>query len=569
MDTPLDPYRDWLGIESKQRPLTLYQLLQLDPGESRTEHIEKAANGQIAAIRKFLSGPNARLARRTLYELESAKQCLLDPTTKRNYDDASRSGDAAKPIASATVVRTTGEARESSPPAIAKVSLNRAALDELSLSSVASLLDEVLPLAEEPPSVDPRLAALGIIPKPPVSARREAGKKIAVIVLAVAIPTSIAGVLLWLAIRWFDGPVVATAPQRTQPDANVANATAPAPFESVAPRDASHSASPQDPTAVSTPIDAPTVAVQPQSNFPGSASLPQRASPQLSASGNGDGAIVGATPQIRPSGLSPISPATTVATSPRHGSLLGPANPPVSGQTIETAPGNLSSWSVDLGKDVANLPIEDGNVPKTATTVLELLELKGFPIEPDLMTGPISEAGKPLRLVLRAADPRVEIRMQISGEPGNRTLSIRPVIVDSGTEGPTIPLTDDRINTMAAKLPAEFDAAKQKLDAVSADCDGLEREVDRLSKIPLNFPTEAANRDYAVRTALDQLRRLTVQRTNLEHSVERLQRRVAQLPALIALQRKIDRVATIRFRVFANVDGHQVELLGKVNALGR
>jgi hypothetical protein len=281
--------------------------------------------------------------------------------------------------------------------------------------------------------------------------------------------------------------------------------------------------------------------------------------------GSGDDAITGATQQPSRLGFPPLSAAdTAVGSPPKHGSLLGPSNALAKSVAVEEGPRNLSPFVVDLDKDVSNLPIDDSKVPKDSVALLEILELRGFPTEPEMLPGAIvAEGGKPLRLVLRAAEPRVEIRLAISGERRNRMLSIRPAIVDGGEDGAAMTFTNDRVNTMMAKLPGELAAARQKFNGITADCQGLQLEITRLSNIPLNNATEAAGRDYAVRQALERLRRLTIQRANLEHAGERLERRAAQLPALVALRSRIDRVAVIRFRIYADIGAHQVELLEK------
>jgi len=560
LETPLDPYRDWLGIQQKQRPLTMYQLLGLDPAESSSEQIEKAAGLQIAKLQKLLSGSNARLARRTLYELESARQCLLDPATKRSYDEGPRAGAVGPAIVTPESFGLTPDRDEASPPRLSSESRNTPALDALSRSSVESLLDEALPAAEEIPSPAANLAALGILPKSPALARRDARKKVAVVILAIAMPISAVMGLMWLAIRWFDGPSVATTPLQTSAGANAATSAGLPTFEPVGPPDASQSPSPQNPIAVSRQGEEPRTTSRPEQN-PANRAAPATLQPTWTQV---NGAVTSPSQQTHPASSSPSSSAATVAaSSPRHGSLLGPSEPAAKAATVD-GPRSLSPLVVDLDKEVRNLPIEDVNVPKTAATVLEILELSGFPTEPEMIPGAINvETSKPLRLILRAADPRIEIRLTLSGEYGNRILSVRPVIVDGGAEGPTIPFTNSHIDTMASKLPGEFETTRQKFNAVNDDCNALEQEINRLSNIQLNNPTEAANRDYTVRAALERLRRLDVQRTNLGHAAERLERRLGQLPAIVALRQKIDHAATIRFRVFADVNGHQVDLLGK------
>ena len=75
-----DPYRDWLGITEPRRPLSYYQLLNLPRFEADGAVVELAADRQIAEVRGLVDGPHARLARRTLFELEAAKKWRFEPS---------------------------------------------------------------------------------------------------------------------------------------------------------------------------------------------------------------------------------------------------------------------------------------------------------------------------------------------------------------------------------------------------------------------------------------------------------------------------------------------------------
>ncbi|HEV2971296.1 MAG TPA: trypsin-like peptidase domain-containing protein [Pirellulales bacterium] len=107
MDKPFDPYRDWLGIQAAQRPLSYYQLLRLGPFETDAAVIARAADRQIETVRAFISGPNSRLARRTLFELESAKKCLLDPASKRAYDESLRGRRIVQPLKDGSIATSS------------------------------------------------------------------------------------------------------------------------------------------------------------------------------------------------------------------------------------------------------------------------------------------------------------------------------------------------------------------------------------------------------------------------------------------------------------------------------
>ncbi|MEN6449922.1 MAG: hypothetical protein ABFC96_05460 [Thermoguttaceae bacterium] len=108
MDTksPLDVYRDWLGIADPERPLTNYQLLGLTQFSDRGDEIERRAQEQLDKLRQFTKGEHSLQAKRLAFEIESAKACLLNPAAKAAYDAAlrsrGRSDDRPRPAPAAT-----------------------------------------------------------------------------------------------------------------------------------------------------------------------------------------------------------------------------------------------------------------------------------------------------------------------------------------------------------------------------------------------------------------------------------------------------------------------------------
>src|SRR5262245_57080351 len=89
-DTAFDPYAAWLGIEAAQRPPTYYQLLEIEPSESRAEVIADAAKRQIEFVETKKSGVYEGSALRLLDELAAARNCLLNPAARLAYDAALR-----------------------------------------------------------------------------------------------------------------------------------------------------------------------------------------------------------------------------------------------------------------------------------------------------------------------------------------------------------------------------------------------------------------------------------------------------------------------------------------------
>ena len=83
-----DPYLQWLGIRSPERPPNHYRLLGVEPFESDASVIETAADRQMAHVRTFQHGKDADLSQQILNELATAKVCLLDGKSKFEYDTA-------------------------------------------------------------------------------------------------------------------------------------------------------------------------------------------------------------------------------------------------------------------------------------------------------------------------------------------------------------------------------------------------------------------------------------------------------------------------------------------------
>jgi anaphase-promoting complex subunit 4/WD40 domain-containing protein len=99
---PFDPYHKWLAIPTTQRPPTHYQLLGVAPGESDVEVIEEAAIRQTTHVRAYQVGPNAESCARLLNEIAKARQVLVDPRKRKEYDQNLAASElpkkAAKPI---------------------------------------------------------------------------------------------------------------------------------------------------------------------------------------------------------------------------------------------------------------------------------------------------------------------------------------------------------------------------------------------------------------------------------------------------------------------------------------
>ena len=81
-----DPYHKWLGIPKAQRPPTYYQVLGLAQGETDVEVIEEAAIRQTTHLRAYQVGPHAADCTRLLNEVSAARQVLVNPQKRQDYD---------------------------------------------------------------------------------------------------------------------------------------------------------------------------------------------------------------------------------------------------------------------------------------------------------------------------------------------------------------------------------------------------------------------------------------------------------------------------------------------------
>ena len=85
-EAAFDPYHRWLGISKAHRPPTHYQLLSLSQGESDVEVIEEAAIRQTTHLRAYQVGPHADDCTKLLNEVSAARQVLVNPQKRQEYD---------------------------------------------------------------------------------------------------------------------------------------------------------------------------------------------------------------------------------------------------------------------------------------------------------------------------------------------------------------------------------------------------------------------------------------------------------------------------------------------------
>ncbi|HEX3315984.1 MAG TPA: hypothetical protein VHR72_13890, partial [Gemmataceae bacterium] len=116
-EVAFDPYHKWLGIPKAQRPPTHYQILGLAQGETDAEVIEEAAIRQTTHLRAYQVGPHADDCTKLLNEVSAARQILVNPQKRQDYDSklaqfaakqaAAQPGNgAAKPAVAAPIVES-------------------------------------------------------------------------------------------------------------------------------------------------------------------------------------------------------------------------------------------------------------------------------------------------------------------------------------------------------------------------------------------------------------------------------------------------------------------------------
>lgn len=82
----IDVYRDWLGIQEPNRPLTYYQILRLNQFEDNVTLVRDQYRKINAHVRKYATGEYYEESQVLLNELAKAMLCLTDATRKLEYD---------------------------------------------------------------------------------------------------------------------------------------------------------------------------------------------------------------------------------------------------------------------------------------------------------------------------------------------------------------------------------------------------------------------------------------------------------------------------------------------------
>jgi len=117
MSEAFDPYRQWLGVPSGQRPPNHYALLGLSLFEQDPEAISNAADRQMAYVRTHQTGPHAAVTQQLLNELAAARLCLLSPAKKSQYDAELRAKQPVPTPAPLPLAPARAEQRVAAQPA--------------------------------------------------------------------------------------------------------------------------------------------------------------------------------------------------------------------------------------------------------------------------------------------------------------------------------------------------------------------------------------------------------------------------------------------------------------------
>lgn len=110
MSSEFDPYSEWLGVASEERPPDYYSMLGVDPGDSSTDRIQTAFADAVARVRIYQVGARGTEAQRVLDELSTAFRVLSTPQSRREYDAQLASGDPWQQVVSLLKGYVNGDA---------------------------------------------------------------------------------------------------------------------------------------------------------------------------------------------------------------------------------------------------------------------------------------------------------------------------------------------------------------------------------------------------------------------------------------------------------------------------
>lgn len=86
VNLPFDPYVEWLGISTTQRPPDYYTLLGLHSTRASSEEVERAFATALARVRVYQVGARSAVALKLVDELSAAFRVLGNVDQRREYD---------------------------------------------------------------------------------------------------------------------------------------------------------------------------------------------------------------------------------------------------------------------------------------------------------------------------------------------------------------------------------------------------------------------------------------------------------------------------------------------------
>jgi hypothetical protein len=215
---------------------------------------------------------------------------------------------------------------------------------------------------------------------------------------------------------------------------------------------------------------------------------------------------------------------------------------------------------IDLDQETIKLPLDQDDAGET-TVELEILKTDGLTPTPHLPTGAQKLSfSVPLRLVLHETEPRIEIRFLLKSVNGQRLLAVSPIFAE--TTGTTLPFTNQRVGALSARLPDQVADLRARIGGLDNQIQDLKLAGTNLVKYSPATVAEDAQKTIRLQQMQKELNRLIAQEASLVKSLGPLERRLAMLPSLAELRRRIHNRVGISFQVSSSAkNGSRTVLL--------
>lgn len=223
MSSNFNPYHEWLQVQFDGVQPNHYQLLGLSELESDSAKIVQAAGEKLSLLRSVRPGEHINEWTRLIDELNSAKTCLTDATSKAAYDLALQNGQplptptAAPPTATPpAAVPTTAAPPSATPPTTTP--------PVATTPPIAKVIAEA-PLQSPPPAAtikepEPKPEFSGVQKSTTSIGRRKKSKLPILIAGLLTLIVIVAGILIIPPLLKSDPAVTDTDGRDNQPDQN-------------------------------------------------------------------------------------------------------------------------------------------------------------------------------------------------------------------------------------------------------------------------------------------------------------------------------------------------------------